>query len=814
MPTGPAPLVAQKKCGPPSGIGKQEVTQLLEPNFPDHHHHHHHASKQDAKWTKHTHTQAQQQQHQQQPQTRNIYSWISAPRAIYNNKRLMRMSNDHKGRVFGFGESLPTVIQPEQQHQQELVELESPAFAIVSSDHHSYRASSLGKPNAIVRPLRHGRDQREVIEGEHLVNLHPDYKLLHEIEAQLSRNNSRQKENDAHNGNGKDGPVKKEQNVRGTKNYAPGAIEIEKTTDGRGQQQQQQPQHHHRGQHEFSRELDAKLRKLQNDSSKRSSKNGSTQEVNTARKRPLFITTVPKGVFLQPTKELPAALLPATSNHRRLYAFESRPRILTAPSLSSNHPQHNNNNNNDINHPNHNHPGEYVCKHGSHHYGKPPRISYPTEPDTVRKVTVTELQSIVASGGQHQGRPSHRTSRPTGSWTTSKIVTANRTVWVIRDDLPRDQQQHQQQQQNGAYQNVMHDRRVVRGSNYTSTSNLQVGHVNNYPNMPRWNPYFGYAGLLSGKGDGDGTQKEAEARRRQMLRKKYVSRNQRGIIGTPPPVRGRRHETVQTEKYLEELFLHPPELDAGCQTDLFLHRPASPPYIPAKTGCDASTEILDGELFDFDTEVQPIIEVLVSRTLEQALVEVLHEEEIAEMKQQQQTILALREAELAELRRLEQEERKRQAERDRRFLQDKIALDLDREMQERITAAKLLQGRLDEIVPEVLAAVDKIETEKDRAEFERQITPWLAKEVAHEIGQWIDANALLEDIIREILLHKKKLLEGDAASDTADEPQYDEVELEEVEDEKEVDAAAVTEQETVQAEDETVPEDAPAEQEA
>lgn len=264
--------------------------------------------------------------------------------------------------------------------------------------------------------------------------------------------------------------------------------------------------------------------------------------------------------------------------------------------------------------------------------------------------------------------------------------------------------------------------------------------------------------------------------------------------------------------------------------------------MPAKTGCDAATEILDGELFDFDTEVQPIIEVLVSRTLEQALVEVLHEEEIAEMKQQQQKILALREAELAELRRLEQEEQKRQTERDRRFLQDKIAADLDREMQERITAAKLLQGRLDEIVPEVLAAVDRIETEKDRAEFERQITPWLAKEVAHEIGQWIDANALLEgmmmtvwafqrgfihsppsfsvlisDIIREILLHKKKLLQGDTAADTAEQPQYDEVDPdEEVEDEPEAAGAVDEEADEDPEQVEAVPEEeaAPAEQEA
>lgn len=40
-----------------------------------------------------------------------------------------------------------------------------------------------------------------------------------------------------------------------------------------------------------------------------------------------------------------------------------------------------------------------------------------------------------------------------------------------------------------------------------------------------------------------------------MVRKKHVARNQRGIIGTPPAVRGRKHENVQTEKYLEEVSI-------------------------------------------------------------------------------------------------------------------------------------------------------------------------------------------------------------------------------------------------------------------
>lgn len=76
-----------------------------------------------------------------------------------------------------------------------------------------------------------------------------------------------------------------------------------------------------------------------------------------------------------------------------------------------------------------------------------------------------------------------------------------------------------------------------------------------------------------------------------------------------------------------------------------------------------ATEITEGELFDFDSEVQPILEALIGRTLQQALNEVVHEEEIAELKEQQAKMQAIREAELAELRRMEDKEKKLQNEK-------------------------------------------------------------------------------------------------------------------------------------------------------
>ena len=118
---------------------------------------------------------------------------------------------------------------------------------------------------------------------------------------------------------------------------------------------------------------------------------------------------------------------------------------------------------------------------------------------------------------------------------------------------------------------------------------------------------------------------------------------------------------------MEELFARPPEFDAGCQTDLFLQRPPSPPYIPAKIGVDFATQIEEGDLFDFDMEVQPVLEVLIGKTIEQALVEVIHEEELAEMRKQQQKMLTSRDAEMAELKRLEESEKRVQYEKVRIF---------------------------------------------------------------------------------------------------------------------------------------------------
>ena len=69
------------------------------------------------------------------------------------------------------------------------------------------------------------------------------------------------------------------------------------------------------------------------------------------------------------------------------------------------------------------------------------------------------------------------------------------------------------------------------------------------------------------------------------------------------------------------------------------------------------------QLFDFSVEVKPVLEVLVGKTMEQALVEAMEEEELSNLREQQRQFQELRNAELAEQQRLEEEDRRRRVEK-------------------------------------------------------------------------------------------------------------------------------------------------------
>lgn len=146
------------------------------------------------------------------------------------------------------------------------------------------------------------------------------------------------------------------------------------------------------------------------------------------------------------------------------------------------------------------------------------------------------------------------------------------------------------------------------------------------------------------------------------------------------------HMDIQTDNYLEELTDRNPEVDVDTQTDalLDLHLPVA--FVPLPSGVDAWTQIENGDLFDFDLEVAPILEVLVGKTLEIGMLEVLEENELREIRHRQEIFEQARNAELAEVQRLEAEAKRKYAEKQRRLDEEQRRLSAQAELEEKVAA--------------------------------------------------------------------------------------------------------------------------------
>ena len=81
---------------------------------------------------------------------------------------------------------------------------------------------------------------------------------------------------------------------------------------------------------------------------------------------------------------------------------------------------------------------------------------------------------------------------------------------------------------------------------------------------------------------------------------------------------------------------------------------------------------VDPDLFDFNLEVEPILQVLVGKSLEQARIEVIETYENAVLAKHNSTYKRTREAMLVQTQRIEARQSRRNDETDRRNLQQRV----------------------------------------------------------------------------------------------------------------------------------------------
>ena len=282
----------------------------------------------------------------------------------------------------------------------------------------------------------------------------------------------------------------------------------------------------------------------------------------------------------------------------------------------------------------------------------------------------------------------------------------------------------------GTTGNLMYDRRVMRGNTYGGI-------------------------VVPGEAAGGGGQGVRSSRRKRE--RKYIPPTTDSIFNIRPEVE--RREGIDLTEYLiskdDAAGDRRVEAHVESQTDPLNDLPPQAPYIPRKTGVDATTQIdPEDNLFKFDLEVEPILEVLVGKTLEQSLLEVQEEEELSHLRARKEALYAEKAQEEARIRGMEQEEQAKWEEKERYRLAEAARVDREGILEQKVWASymskTLVKGDFVEKVFDNLES-DGVFRDPVRRSVEEQFMPWVLQTVGGNLDRVAQSRRLVDSALQRAL---------------------------------------------------------------
>lgn len=233
---------------------------------------------------------------------------------------------------------------------------------------------------------------------------------------------------------------------------------------------------------------------------------------------------------------------------------------------------------------------------------------------------------------------------------------------------------------------------------------------------------------------------------------------------------------IQTEPYLQEIIEKPVIVTKETQTDEFLDRPETPPYIPPKNGIDIEIQVEESDLFDFDFEVKPIVSTIVGKTLEQAFLEVHEEEELIAIRRHKDAIEKARDVELADIQRLEEAERRKFEEKQKRLEERERVEREQNELRSKIAARGYAEFFASDLIGDAISDLERRGFFYDEVEreIETKFMPWLEASIS-EASETRNLEEAISIKVDEIALSvENKMREATRIQlDSADDSQAD-----------------------------------------
>lgn len=213
---------------------------------------------------------------------------------------------------------------------------------------------------------------------------------------------------------------------------------------------------------------------------------------------------------------------------------------------------------------------------------------------------------------------------------------------------------------------------------------------------------------------------------------------------------------VQTDQYLEELSNAPVEVTGFTQTDDFLPLEPEPTYIRPKYGVDAATQVDSKYVFNFDEEVEPLVETLVGKVLEQSVNEVLNESELKVLRETQAHHEQKRSLQLSRLQLEEQRQLRLEREREQRVVNQRVkaeTMKLEIKQRKAKQTAQVFLEELSETVLQDLVDTGRVE-DPVRRDIRDVFLPWVKQLVEVERQSKHVSKQLVDCLIKETIAER------------------------------------------------------------
>ncbi|EGR33079.1 radial spoke head protein, putative, partial [Ichthyophthirius multifiliis] len=177
---------------------------------------------------------------------------------------------------------------------------------------------------------------------------------------------------------------------------------------------------------------------------------------------------------------------------------------------------------------------------------------------------------------------------------------------------------------------------------------------------------------------------------------------------------------VINNKY-EEITDIPLVDEKEIQPDYYQDKAPTPEFKPKEKGKEVFTQIEDNELFDFILEVEPVLQVLVGKSVGQAIMELMEEFEMAESQKTKMMIQMRKNAELMVVQRMDAAYQRRQQEIYRRNKQHSINKEQNKLIHKRLLSRQIVKRTMFDSKQNCLNDLENLGFLKDLKENKFQV---------------------------------------------------------------------------------------------